>query len=285
MFAPSIVIGIDIPFYRSFDGPSVLSALACAAGDFPGFDRVWLSLSDGALIGPGTAIAGTYTFADREFYFRTSNATQRVIYPRCSILTEIENVDDMLNPDLHSVQLGIGPGSPLMDLYGSIDIVGGQLILGNPEEVFVHQFCLPDSVVSVSYYRDPNAASASSLRITPLVTVMLNGDQDTPDPLTHQAILTSDQESGFDIPDVLYNQIVDVISAESMYVDDEGNFIQFANCDRIRALLPHIHLVFTAYGIISLAPDDYTEITDGDLCSLHLKSVPINMPILINPFR
>ena len=293
LLSPLSVVGTVIPLYTRAEGPTVMSVLAtCVTGGSEGFGHVWLTLSADAVVGASTSISHMYMSADTEFLVRTVNSTLRVVYPRCLQLPQITNNLAALNPFIQSTQMGIGPGSALMNLTGSISIVDSRLILGQSEQDFIQQFCLPDSIITIPYYRDSNVRSGISLTIEPQVSIVLIFPQGVtttsrvPSPsITRVALLTSEQEIGFDIESGMYNQIVDVIYAESMYVHDQDIFLVFANCERIRAVLPDIQFTFTDVGNIVIAPEDYTEIGDGDLCSLQLRSVPLGWSIMMNPFR
>ena len=284
LLSPLSVSGsLELPLVFAGEGPTTLAVVGVATDASTAFERVWLSFSDGCSI---DTVPGSYRFVDRVFCLRTHNATQNFTYHDCPYLTEIHDADDASNPYVGAVQLGIGPGSPIMNFGGSVDILPRRLILGQSHEEFEQQFCLPGTLLSVPYSLDTTGAGRH-LRITPNTTYVVQYpflEASVSWAITGLSIV-NDRFIGFEVPETLYSDLVDVINIESPYWDDTDIFPTFASCERVRNTLPTVSLVFEEYGQLVLYPEDYTEMVDADQCILYVMPGPINGSMRFNPLR
>ncbi len=282
LLSPLRVSGsLELPLVFAGEGPTTLAVVGVARDDSTAFERVWLSFSDSCSI---DTVPGSYRFVDRDFCLRTHNGTESFTYHDCPFLTEIHDADDASY--VGAVQLGIGPGSPIMNFGGSVDIVSRRLILGQSHEEFAQRFCLPETLLSVPYSLDTTGAGRH-LRMTPNMTYVVQYpffEASLSWAIAGMSIVT-DRFIGFEIPETSYNDLVDVINIESPYWDDTEIFPMFASCARVRNTLPIVSLVFEEYGQLVLYPEDYTEMVDADQCILYLMPGPINGSMRFNPLR
>ena len=175
--------------------------------------------------------------------------------------------------------LGIGSRSGVAAVYGSVDFVNvieptqsGFLDLGNPYEIFAHDFCQPETVFNVAI--DDDDFARGYVEGTGGGAVRSIG-------FMRSALPSGVGETGgrIDLPGVIYDEIISIVRRESDSIireplDGASNFV-FESCERVRNAIGPISIFLVepqnpteVQGRLLFEPSDFTQLVENDTCEL-----------------
>ena len=192
-----------------------------------------------------------------------------------------------VSPALNSrIYFGIGPGSALLNRYGSISVLktspnNGSLIMGDSESSF-RIFCVPDSVISLPYHR-------MEWRFVVQMQYWLNfaSGESTVHEQSNRfpSLISSSSDKMLTVPLSMADAIINIITGTGATSDTRGGF---SNCSRESVIerLPVMQLRQSSSAIV-LYPDDYMTFDDeGNECGFNF-NIPDSRwaDVTINPLR
>jgi hypothetical protein len=166
--------------------------------------------------------------------------------------------------------LAIGPRSSLVAEHDSVELIhnlrnqsSAILVLGNSEENFKGDFCVPGTVVSTVLDSHPD-----------FVLATFNDDAHT------RQVGFRREGSLFEFPSSLFSPFETIIRENgARIIQEEGrrkNMV-FESCNRVRELMQPINITFTqsngtAVGHLSVLPIDFLRVVEDDVCELLIRS-------------
>ena len=172
--------------------------------------------------------------------------------------------------------IGLGPESDLVLQHRSVDFVrdqnGSRLVLGSSAESFITNNCFDASYIST------RVGGANG-------NVMVNGTFLN----RHEAIIFSAMDNVLIIsPEFFVDTFMDVLDQISRRLNGFDGPMTIEDCSVNLGAFPDISVGFPGSGNLVLAPEDYTRMSENDVCDLlvsideHAGTNPIQMnPLLI----
>lgn len=172
--------------------------------------------------------------------------------------------------------IGIGPQSPLVRQYGSVDFIKSMnssfLVVNSTLEWFENTACNSETVLNIPFFGDHGRVN---------MTVGFAGNSDNSS-LVYELV---SKPFLMMIPARMLARLLVIIEdAGGRRRIYPGDSVTFSDCDRISPLLPELDVTF-ASGMIRLSPEDYIKPVGNDTCQLLLTFSRRNIQTdFINPF-